>query len=400
MKISNNIFQTLIVRGGVAVINMVIVFLTLNVLGADGRGKISLFLTDVMLISMVTSVLANSTVSYHVPKTNVKPLVKTGLVWVLLVSLIMGVALRYFHNEYLQKHLFPISLLLGLMTMNQMILIGKEKIKEYNIVFVLDPLFRLLVLGVGFYVFNIQSLTVFLIALYVALGISLFVSTVFVFKIIFKDTREVEIKTKQVFKYGVGTEVSSFIQFFNYRLLFYVVFYQLGSVELGWFSVAVSVTESLWIISRSITVNQYSKILNTKDKLKQRMITNKSAVLSFVLTLGGVVLLLIVPKELLSMMIKKDVTNIQEIIWLLCPGVLMIAVSNVWGHYFSGRGKYQINNLKSLIGFILMISSAYYLTPRFGVTGVVGAMILGYLGSSLILLGFYISDKVKTSRIS
>ena len=393
MKISKNIFQTLVVRGGVAVMNMAIVFLTLNVLGADGRGKISLFLTDIMLISMVTSVLSNSTVSYHVPKTNIKPIVRTGLLWVLFVSLVLGVILSFLHNEYLQRHLFPISMLLGLITMNQMILIGKEKIKEYNIVFVLDPLFRLLVLVIGFYAFKIESLTVFLIALYVALGFSLMMSTVFVFKIIYSDKREIEIKSKEIFKYGIGTELSSFIQFFNYRLLFYVVFYQLGSVELGWFSVAVSVTESLWIISRSITVNQYSKILNTSDKLKQRIITNKSAGLSFILTLVAVLLLIVVPKEFLSFIIKKDLSNIQEIIWILCPGVLMIAVSNVWGHYFSGRGKYQINNLKSLIGFILMISAAYFLTPIYGVLGVVLAMLLGYLGSSLTLLGFYLADK-------
>ncbi|MGY5355086.1 lipopolysaccharide biosynthesis protein [Wenyingzhuangia sp. IMCC45467] len=395
MKISKNIFQTLVVRGGVAVINMAVVFLTLNVLGADGRGKISLFLTDIMLISMVTSVLANSTVSYHVPKTNIKPLVKTGLLWVLMISLAMGVVLSFLHREYLQKHLFPISLLTGLITMNQMILIGKEKIKEYNIVFVLDPFLRLLVLLVGFYAFKIESLTVFLTALYIALGLSLVVSTMFVFKIVYHDVRKIEIKSKEVFKYGMGTELSSFIQFFNYRLLFYVVFYQLGSVELGWFSVAVSVAESLWIISRSITVNQYSKILNTTDKLKQRIITNKSAILSFVMTLGAVLLLVVVPKEFLSLIIKKDLSNIQEIIWILCPGVLMIAVSNVWGHYFSGRGKYQINNLKSLVGFLLMITAAYFLTPKFGMIGVVSAMLLGYLGSSLTLFGFYLADKKK-----
>ncbi len=392
MKINKNIFQTLIVRGGVAVINMAIVFLTLNVLGADGRGKISLFLTDMMLVTMVINVLGSSAVSYYVSKTNIKPLIKTGAIWVVFVSLLMSFVLNVFHQEHLQKHLFTISVLLGLTTTNQMVLIGKEKIEKYNIVFVVDPLIKLGVLLLGFYILNIQSLGVFLWAMYASLMVSLILSSFFVFDIIKNDKREIVVKTKQVLKYGLGTELSSAIQFLNYRLFFYVVYYQLGSVQLGWFSVGVSITESVWIISRSITVNQYAQILNISDKIKQRIITNKSALLSFGLTFFACILLILVPENILSLIVKKDVTEIQKIIWWLCPGVLIIAVSNVWGHYFSGRGKYQINNLKSLFGFIVMIGTAYLLIPVYQLTGVVIAMLLGYLSSSFTLLVFYLRD--------
>lgn len=393
MKINKSIVQTLVVRGGTAVANMAIVFLTLNVLGAEARGKISLFLTDLMLITMVMNVMGSSTISYHVPKTNLKPLVKYGALWILMISIVTAFGLNLFHEEYLQKHLFPIAILLGGTTMNQMILIGKQKMTAYNIVFVLDPFVKLIVLLIGFYGLKSVSLDVFLIAMYISLSISLLVSSLYVFKTIKNDEREVEIEIRKVLKYGLGTEVSSVIQFFNYRLLFYVVYYQLGSVELGWFSVAVSITESVWIISRSITVNQYSQILNIAEKIQQRMVTNKSAVLSFSLTLIGVVLLVSIPDNWLGFIIKKDTHRIQEIVKFLCPGILIIAVSNVWGHYFSGRGRYQINNLKSLLGFLMMISSAYLLIPMYGLFGVVWSMLLGYVFSSATLLFFYVKDK-------
>lgn len=393
MKIDKNIFQTLVVRGGVAVLNMGIVFLTLNILGAGARGKISLFLTDIMLITMITNVLGGSAISYHVSKTSIKPLIKWATLWVFLVSLLMGGGLSVIHQEFLQNHLFPISFLIGLITMNQMILIGKEKIKEYNIVFVLDPLFKILVLMIGFYVIKNHSLEIFLIALYVSLISSFFVSSFFVFKLIKKDVSEYKFTFKEILKYGIGTEISSFLQFFNYRLLFYVVFYQFGDVELGWFSVGVSMAESLWIISRSIAVNQYSKIVNTTNKLEQRVVTDKSARLSSILTLAAIVVMLLIPEEIFRIIIKKDYSEIQKIIWFLCPGILLISISNVWGHYFSGIGRYHVNNLKSVIGFVSMVVSAFFLIPYFNLIGVVLAMVIGYLGSSLTLLLFYLKDK-------
>jgi len=398
MKINKNIFLTLFVRIGVAVVNMITVFLTLNVLGANGRGKISLFVTDLVLISMFTNILGGSTISYHTPKTNLKPLVKYAFGWVLVVSFCASLILNFFHDEYLQKHLFFISLINGLLFVNQMILIGNQNIKKYNVLFVLDPLLKLLVLLIGFYLFKNTTLQVFLYSLYISTIVSFCVSVFFVYKYIKFSKLDLVFRFKDILKYGLGTELSSSIQFLNYRLLFYVVFYQLGATALGWFSVAVSIAESAWIVSRSITVNQYSQILNTSNYNKQRVITNKSVWLSLGLTLPVCLFLIFIPNNFLQLIVKNSVQEIHEIVIYLCPGILCISISNVWGHYFSGIGRYFVNNLKSIIGFCFMFLSGVILIPKFEILGAVIATVVGYLASSLTLAFFYFK-KQKTDLL-
>ena len=135
----------------------------------------------------------------------------------------------------------------------------------YNFTFLLSPIVTIALLIYFFYFTSFVTIHAFVVGQYVGYGLNFFLSLVFVVPLVNRDKKTKLFSFKEVFYFGFGSEISSSIQFLNYRLIFYVLHYQLGDAALGLFSVAVAMTESVWILSRSICVNQYAKFYIIKN---------------------------------------------------------------------------------------------------------------------------------------
>lgn len=393
MSFKSNIMQTIATRGGVAVANFAVILITLNVLGAEGRGQISIFLTDIALVIMVSNILAGSTIAYHAPRTRLLPLLKYGYLWGFIVCTIGSSLLFLVHQEELQIHVFGVSILQSFTVIHQMVLVGKEQMSKYNLTFVLTPILTIALVLSFFYVFDWRSVEAFALAQYIGFGITWILSIFLVTPLLRVDENDQKVTFNKVVRYGFGTEISAVVQFLNYRLIFYVIHFQLGDASLGLFSVAVALTESVWILSRSIVVNQYSKIINSSNALHKRVLTKMS--LSYTALFCGVALLVLcfIPASWFNFIINKDVHQIKELIYYLAPGSLAIAISNAYGHYFSGTGKFLVNNYKSMIGLVSMLVIAFFTVDHYGLVGGAMAMTIGYLLSSLSLFGFYTFER-------
>ncbi|ANW97036.1 hypothetical protein AXE80_12405 [Wenyingzhuangia fucanilytica] len=387
MKISKNIFQTLVVRGGVAVVNMAIVFLTLNVLGADGRGKISLFLTDLSLVLILVNILSGSTIAYHVKKMKLNVLIRTSYLWTVLIAVMPSLVLMYVHKESIHKHLYFIAVLNGFFSANQMIFIGRKDIERYNFLFLLQPTLVVSSLIFMIFVVGLRSINSYVISLYVSFGIVFLISVFFVFRDDKKEGLSDKV-LKSIYRYGLGNEVSVGVHLLNNRFLYYIIYEVLGAYTLGLFSVAVSITESVLIISRSISVNQYSEILNMKEIKDKIRITNKSIKNTGVYTIIAIVVLLLIPENILGIVIKEDIRVIKECMCYLSIGVFFHSIGNIYGNYFSGLGRYKENIQKSLIGFVLLIVG-WFLLSSYGLIGACLSMMIGYFSSFIFLFFLY-----------
>ena len=99
---------------------------------------------------------------------------------------------------------------------------------------------------------------------------------------------------KEVFSFGWKTELSSLLQFFNYRLTYYVLDFYFGRSSVGVFSIGVNVASAIWIISQSMSMVQFSNVLKQGHTQESRKETMSIALVSLgisVLCLGAVVLL-------------------------------------------------------------------------------------------------------------
>jgi O-antigen/teichoic acid export membrane protein len=174
---------------------------------------------------------------------------------------------------------------------------------------------------------------------------------------------------KQLFSYGWKTQLSAFLQFLNNRLSFYFLEYFKGIVSVGIFSGGIAFSEAVWTVSRSLSVILYADVVNNTDSNDAIEKTKISLRISFLITILFIGMMLLVPAHWYAMIFGKDFSQTKEIVLLLSPGIVAIAVSNIIGYYFAGINKLRILNVKSLAGLIFTIISSFYIVPKWGIRG-------------------------------
>jgi O-antigen/teichoic acid export membrane protein len=200
---------------------------------------------------------------------------------------------------------------------------------------------------------------------------------------------------KKIFHYGVKSETSYFFQFLNYRASYFFISAWLGLGSLGLFSVAIALTEAIWIISKSISSVHYSNIINTDDPVQRIKLTEKAALNSFLFSFAAIIIIYFIPEDIFTYAFGKDFTGIKPLIVYMFPGVIAIAVSNIYGHYFSGIGKMNILIIKSLLGLILTIAFIFILLKKYELTGACIILNISYITSSLYLYFMFRKEKKK-----
>ena len=200
---------------------------------------------------------------------------------------------------------------------------------------------------------------------------------------------------KKSFSYGWKNELSYFIQFLNYRLSYFFILYYQDITSVGLFSVAIVVSESIWLMAKSITTVQYSKIVNLNNLNSAIKLTKKSAKISLFSTLFVLIVVALIPSEVFGFVFGKDFSSIKQLLFFLMPGILSIAVSNVYGHYFAALNQMRVLIAKSTIGLVFTIVLSVILIPLWSLKGACVVTSVSYLSSSVYLfVAFYKTIKL------
>ena len=86
---------------------------------------------------------------------------------------------------------------------------------------------------------------------------------------------------------------------------------------------------------------------------------------------------------------RQGFADVKPVIVTLLPGVLIYNFSILFGHYFSGTGRYSINGRISAIGLVVSVILYFTLIPMFNVRGAGIATSLSYLFTSILFLWYF-----------
>jgi O-antigen/teichoic acid export membrane protein len=188
-----------------------------------------------------------------------------------------------------------------------------------------------------------------------------------------------------MFHYGWKNELSYIFQFLSYRISYFFIYQSLNVSELGVFGVIVIFAESIWVASRSISTVLFAKQIDDKGEIVGLIRAQKFAKYSFWLSLVGILFILLIPDTIIVKLFSQEFSSSKLIFGILAPGVLAIAVSSIYGHFFAAENNQSILIKKSIAGFLISL----ILTPLFiyyyGILGATAAMSLSYLVSSAVL---------------
>ena len=205
---------------------------------------------------------------------------------------------------------------------------------------------------------------------------------------------------KKMFKYGFLIQIANLAQLLNYRLSYYVIKVIAGIKPLGLFDIGTKLSETIWILPRSLSAIQYAKIANCEEnKQYAKKITLSFLKLTFIFALFAVIVLFCIPSQCLGWVFGSEFIESKKIIYALGGGIILLSCNIISGNYFSGFGNYKINTIGSLIGLVVTASLCLSLIPWFrtlsslDIIFIIGLITsFSYLSSFVYLFTRFIKD--------
>ncbi len=390
----SKIIQTVLSKGIVSIINFLIVILTARYTGMQGRGEISLMYLNITVVLLFNDLVGGGGLVFLSSREHYGHLARKAYGWAVLSAVVVSIMIQLVLGLSFTNTcwLLALALMSNLSSVSSNLLNGKEKIKENNLGNLAQTLLLFLLLLLQLKILNKNTASVYYLALLAGYALNFIISLLYLLPIFKEDPdqskQEPELLRK-MFRCGWPLQWGNAAQLFNYRLSYYFIEFSMQSYnksELGIFSTANSVAESVWVIMNGISMVQYARISANRNERYAATLSIKLAKISFVIS---VVLLLImnsIPDVLLEGIFGKGFSAMKPIIHIISPGVALLAMTGIYAHYFAGLGLMKISSMSAVVGLAGTILLGLTLIPLYGITGAAISTCVSYLLSGLYLI--------------
>lgn len=356
-RVNLSILWQFFTRFGAALFNLLIGVLMSQFLGSEGRGTQGLFLASVALVHLFGGWLGGSSLVYLAPRYSLKQLASISFLYSTLFSMVCWIFIYSIGlmPEHYEWPILIISLVFVWWNNLSNLLLGISDTKRFNTLQLIHPIITGLVLLLFFLLFD-AVFEHYILAYGLAQLINLMVSVGYLRKQFANDRRE---KDKALFrtflKHGFYIQLANVTQFLNYRILYFLIDHYFGKSFLGIYSNALTLAESVWMITRSISTVQFAKIANSQNNRFNRKLTRHYAFISFMVSSMGIGVLLILPDTFFVWLFGDEFAGMRQIISWLAPAILFMAIGNIYAHYFAGRGENKVNFLGSALNLLVLL---------------------------------------------
>jgi O-antigen/teichoic acid export membrane protein len=378
-----------------AIVNLMIAIVVSQYLGASGKGEQSLVLTMIAIVTIFDNMVGGASIVFLTNKLRIRELFVASYVWTLLVSVLSYIVLVFVElvpDKFILSVVI-LSTISSIVSIHSSVLLGKENLKSFNLLSFLVPLLSLVTLLLQFTLNWNRTAEAYVYSLYVAYGLTLVVSILLVMKHVKKDSVFQLSNTwstfQSLFYYGFQNQLAHIFQLLSFRISYFFLQRDCGEAEVGIYSNAVSVIESIWMISTSISLWQYAKISNSTDVSYTKNITEQLTKYGLLTAFVALTFLLFIPAEFYAWLFGKEFRGLNELMWYLAPGIWVFNYALIIGHYFSGHGKYYVNAIASGIGLVVTCASAYYFIPTLKIQGAALSASISYFVTSLVIILYF-----------
>ena len=382
-----------------AALNFLIAIIISRTLGDTGKGTQALLMTTISFILIFSDIICGASIIYLAPRYSFKKILVASVVWGGFIALVAGNILWFFYLDLdtdLVVHIALLSFISALSSINFRFLVGKEEIKKANYNTLLQPVLLTATLVVYYIVLKKTDIYGYIIGLYAAYG-GTFLLGIWMLRKEYinmfsdKDHDYSEV-LHDLFKYGFLNQTGHFVQFFNLRLSYYLLDKYINVGRVGVFSNALSLAESIWIISNSIALVQYARIANADDRSYSQKLTLDLSKICLLVSAVAIAVLCLLPAEFYIFIFGKDFGEMAHLIRILAPGILFYCVFLILGHYYSGIGRYQMNTFAALCGLVATFVCGFTLIPKYDVTGAAITSAVSYTVNAVFLFVFFVKE--------
>ncbi|MGD1845960.1 MAG: polysaccharide biosynthesis C-terminal domain-containing protein [Salibacteraceae bacterium] len=377
----------------VNIIQFFLVIATTHFLGDEGKGEVALLVLNITLVIQFTQFIGGPALVYLVPRLDVFKMVISAYTWCVVAcsAVSAGLILIELAPSELGWHLLAISLIQSLGVVNQMVLLGRDRVKEYNWLSIMQVGLLIAVFTGLMFLDGPRDLQDYLAALYVANGSMLLLSF---WRIApewtWTSLRGMGKEIKEMARYGFFAQLGNLAQLLNYRLSFFLLKEWHGVASVGVYSTGIQLSEVFWVISRGISTVQYAHISNSQDENANRRLTLDLLKFSFLSVLALLIPALLLPNAFYTFLFGPEFSQVKSVLYFLAPGVAVFAVSSILSHYFAGVGLLKVNAYSSIIGLGFTLVLGFGLIPSYEIAGAGLTATASYSAATAYQLWFFL----------
>jgi O-antigen/teichoic acid export membrane protein len=322
-------------------------------LGANGKGVTSLFMASVGLCLMFCQLMSGNVLVFLSSRMPISTLLLVTYAWSVIVSIVLSILLFTFHLFFY-----------ALFHAHAFILLGKEKTHLYNILIPLPLLLQIITGVILFIVLKVHNNTLYIHSLNYVFGLSFIITFLCILPKIEAITFPTKNTLLDIWRKGRQAQFSNILFFFNNRICFYLLGFYFLQTQVGIYSIAIMLIESVLLISNSFSLMLYSSISNAVSTTDSILICKKYMFISFSLTGCALLLIVIIPNDIYIVLFGKDFSIVKKIALYLSPGTLLMSTYYITSSYFSGIGKYTYNNYAVGLGLFLTVIGGIIFIPN------------------------------------
>lgn len=370
------ILGTIGTRYLIAILNLALIFINAKILGVKGVGLAGIIVASVNIVVMFNGILSGNTIVYFMNRYPMRTIFIPAYVWMCIGSAIACLCMKgvgLVPNGY-GWPVYLLAVLTSGVAANSRFLLGKDRIKAFNITFMLQGGLLFFVLLYFYYVRHEQDISAYLLGLYITNGVAFLFSLLLLIPGLYTKSEPAGKPyfaiVKEMFAYGLWGSADNMAEVLTTRLNYFLIqrFGGLGNV--GLLDAGTKISESVWHISRSISFIEYSSVAHADTADRQKRITLQLFKLTFLaLTVATGCVLLIPEWVYTEYLFSSQFKGIRKVIAGLSMGIVALGCNSILSHYFIGSGKIRYSAGSSGVGLFTLLLAGYSLIPFYGVVG-------------------------------
>ncbi len=383
------------------------IFIT-RLLGAEGRGIYSIYLSDIGLFTMIFSFSINSAITFYVAgnKIQIQKLLGISLIFliggVLLTLLSTGIILfspvsNLFFPEKTNSIFYILYFLISVITGLSVTIINGliQGYKHFNIINKISLINS--ILNIGFFsltfflthkkiitqdhIILVFSLTLFILLINALLWIYFLKQKADILK---RPDFEVKEYLKPFIKYIGIIHLSIVLNFLNYRMDIWFINYYLKIKDVGIYSLAVNMAQLALFVTIPITSILVPHLTSANNENRFMMFKLYSKI-NFTIILLTNIFLYIFSDFIIPFLYGQEFAPAALPFRLLLFGSLLTGLSKMCGTYTFSINAVKYNLLSTIIGFLFTFIFDLLLIPVLGIIGACYASIISYAGVFIII---------------
>jgi O-antigen/teichoic acid export membrane protein len=170
-------------------------------------------------------------------------------------------------------------------------------------------------------------------------------------------------------QYGLKAYVAALLAFIVLRIDLLIIQYMLGAEQVGFYSIAVSMADLLYLLPTVVGTILFPKLSSMHNSEEKWAYTGK-----VIWGIGGgmIVLCLIIivfAKILIGLLYGKDfLPAVPALVWLT-PGIVLLSINTIFMNYFASTGMPWITVYSPALAALINIGLNIQFLPVFGIVG-------------------------------